>query len=348
MPDLTAAISATLPTLATFVVALVVLAVADRLLLRRGAKDGAENRLARQLVLLALTGVAVVLVILTLPIAESTRNQLLALLGLVLTALLTLSSTTFVANAMAGIMLRSVDNLRPGDFVRVGENFGRVTVRGLFHTELQTEDSDLTTLPNLLLVSNPVTVVRATGTIVSTNVSLGYDNSHAEVEPILLEAATAAELQEPFVQILDLADRAVSYRVAGLLTDVKRLLTVRSNLRRSILDALHAGGIEIVSPSFMNQRVLSADTRVLPHRAPAEPVSTDATKQAPEEMVFDKAEAAERAEELRGSKQELALRIKELEDDVEKAEGDEKARLERELALLQERFALIANEVEPR
>ena len=61
-------------------------------------------------------------------------------------------------------------NFRPGDFVRVGERLGRVTERGLFHTEIQTEDRDLTTLPNLYLVTNPVTVVRASGTIVSTTV----------------------------------------------------------------------------------------------------------------------------------------------------------------------------------
>ena len=38
--------------------------------------------------------------------------------------------------------------------------FGRVTERGLFHTEIQTEDRDLVTLPNLYLVTNPVKVVR--------------------------------------------------------------------------------------------------------------------------------------------------------------------------------------------
>jgi small-conductance mechanosensitive channel len=328
--------------------ALLVLLAADRLLLRRDSDAGGENKLIRQLILLLLTGVAVVLVVLTLPVAESTRNQLLALLGLVLTALLTLSSTTFVANAMAGIMLRSVNNLRPGDFVRVGENFGRVTVRGLFHTEVQTEDSDLTTLPNLLLVSNPVTVVRATGTIVSATVSLGYDNAHSEVEPILLEAAAAAELADPFVQVVDLADHAVGYRVAGFLTDVKRLLTARSNLRRSVLDALHGAGVEIVSPNFMNQRVLTPGARVVPHAAPSEPAAAAPPTEGPDEMVFDKAEAAERARELRESRQQVAARIKELEESVKKAEGEDKTRLERELEVMQTRLARMDRQLEPR
>ena len=42
------------------------------------------------------------------------------------TATVALSSTTFVANTMAGLMLRLVRNFRPGEFVRVGDHFGSV------------------------------------------------------------------------------------------------------------------------------------------------------------------------------------------------------------------------------
>lgn len=90
-----------------------------------------------------------VLVIIALPVASELRGQLLSLFGLAITALLTLSGTTFVSNAMAGLMLRSLANFRAGDFLRVEGHFGRVTERGLLHTEIQTEDRDLVTLPNL-------------------------------------------------------------------------------------------------------------------------------------------------------------------------------------------------------
>ena len=46
----------------------------------------------------------------------------------------------FIGNVMAGLMLRAVRNFRTGDFVRVEKHFGRVTERGLLHTEIQTED----------------------------------------------------------------------------------------------------------------------------------------------------------------------------------------------------------------
>ena len=63
---------------------------------------------------------------------------MLGLLGLVLTGIIGLSSTSFVSNAMAGLMLRSVGSFRSGDFIEVQGNFGRVSARGLFHTEIQT------------------------------------------------------------------------------------------------------------------------------------------------------------------------------------------------------------------
>jgi len=58
------------------------------------------------------------------------------LLGNVLTGVIAFSSTTFVANMMAGLMLRSVKSFTPGDFIEAGDYFGKATERGLFHTEI--------------------------------------------------------------------------------------------------------------------------------------------------------------------------------------------------------------------
>jgi hypothetical protein len=114
--------------------------------------------------------------------------------------------------------------------VRTGDQFGRVTERGPFHTELQTEDRDLTTLPDLFLITNPVTVVRYSGTIVSATVTLGYGVDHALAERLLCRAAEAAGLTEAFVHIVSLGDVSVEYRAAGLLTEVKHLLSAPTSL----------------------------------------------------------------------------------------------------------------------
>ena len=110
--------------------------------------------------MLLLVGLGLVLFLLTLPLEKKTHKELFQLLALLITAVITLSSTTFVSNAMAGFMLRGMQSFRLGDFLRVEKQFGRVTERGLFHTEIQTEERALTTLPNLFLVSHPFTVIR--------------------------------------------------------------------------------------------------------------------------------------------------------------------------------------------
>jgi len=274
-----------LPLLAMLAACAFVLWVAHWLLIRRN--EGGVSSLARQLILLILTVVALILLILTLPVGESTKGDLLSLLGLVFTGVFALSSTTFVSNAMAGFMLRSVKSFRHGDFVRVGEHFGRVTASGLFHTEIQSQDRDLITLPNLYLATKPLTVVRSSGTFTSCEVSLGYDIAWHRVEPLLRQATLKAGLNEPFVQILTLGDFSIVYKAGGICTDVDHLLTQRTRLRKAVLDQLHAAGIEVVSPNFMNQRQLPAAQifSAAPKRASVD----DGKEVSPESKIFDKA-----------------------------------------------------------
>jgi len=53
--------------------------------------------------------------------------------------------------------------------LRVWDPFGRVSERGFFYTEIQTEDRNLATLPNLYLVTNPITVVHVSGTVANAD-----------------------------------------------------------------------------------------------------------------------------------------------------------------------------------
>lgn len=308
------------------------------LLLGRNSALRPEQRLPRQLVLLGLGMVGVVAFVLALPVADSTRNLLLTALGVLASAVLGFSSTSFVANAMAGLMLRATKVFRAGDFIRIGEQFGRVSERGLLHTEIQTEDRALTTLPNLYVVSNPVTVIRSSGTLVSATLSLGYDLHHGTIEPLLIEAARRAELEEPFTRVLELGNFAVTYRVSGFLTDIKKLLTAHSNLCRMVLEVLHGAGIEIVSPTYMNQRRLDQGNRAIP-AAPA-PTVPDEEQGQPEDLMFDKAERAERIEYHLFR---LQSQIQKLEKRLEQTEGEERDRITEELDRYRKKAAALAN-----
>ena len=157
--------------------------------LQKNSAQMTGRRFRNQLIMSGAIFFGLMMVILALPIDATTRGQLLSLIGIIISAGIALSSSTILGNAMAGIMLKTVRNFHSGDFVKVEEHFGRVTERGLFHTEIQTPERDLITLPNMYLATTPVRVILSSGTVVSATVSLGYDIPHSKIEDILLKAA---------------------------------------------------------------------------------------------------------------------------------------------------------------
>lgn len=304
-------------------------------LIGRHADLGNERKLPRQIVMLGLTLVCLVTLVLSLPISESSRNRLIGLIGLLGSGIIAFSSTTVISNLMAGILLRVTKPFRIGDFIRVGDHFGRVSERGLFDTEIQSESRELIAIPNNFLISHPVTTIRSSGTIVSITLSLGYDVHHSRIETLLVKAARECGLEEPFVHILELDNYSVTYRVSGLLTEVKWLITARSSLNRSVLDILHSNGIEIMSPDYMNQRRLSEDRKIIPVTVRDEPSEKPVIA---EDIVFDKAEQAENVEK---EKQELIGKIEELESSLKEASDEDKEHINKRIVEARERLKVL-------
>lgn len=334
-----------LPFLITLLIGILVVTGAYRILIRRRAATGTGNIVGRQLLIALLVGILVVALILELPIDNEPRGQLLSLLGILVTAAVALSSTTLLGNAMAGFMLRSIRNFHAGDFIVVDGHRGRVSELGLLRTEIQTERRNLTTFPNLYLVSNAVTVVRESGTFIAATVSLGYDVPREKIERCLLEAADHAGLTDAFVFVLELGDFSITYQAAGFLEEVKYLISAESKLRASMLDSLHRAGIEIVSPTFMNQRQLKPEKIFIPEGSRAPKRKVAAVKEPrPEERMFDKAELAEAAADAEVQLKVVVEEIEQLQKD-----RDELAKnptLASHLAALETKRALLEAEVQ--
>ncbi|HHE07549.1 MAG TPA: mechanosensitive ion channel, partial [Chlorobaculum parvum] len=209
--------------------------------------------------------------------------------------------------------------------IRIGEHFGRVSERGLFDTEIQTETRELISLPNVYCITNPVTTTRSSGTIISSSLSLGYDLDHRQVESLLAAAAQTSGLAEPFVHILELGNFSVIYRVSGFLEDPKRLISARSKLYASVLDTLHSKGVEIMSPSFMNQRQMSDKAKIIPPTT-AKP-KVEKRKPSAEDIAFDK---AEKAEKLEKEKKQIRQEIEKQEASVKGATNEETKKAKQE------------------
>ena len=325
-----------MPFFFTVISVLLVLWIAHMLLIARQTDLGSEKLFPRLLTMMGLTLIGMVVIVLAIPVESDTRNQIIGLIGLVISAVFVFSSGNIFANLMAGILLRVTSPFRVGDFIQVNEHFGRVAERGLFDTEVQSESCELIAIPNTLLVTHPVATVRNSGVIVSTTLSLAYDLNHNQIRSLLLEAAATSGLKEPFVHIQALGDFSITYRISGVLTEAKELIAARSNLRIAVLDILHREHIEIV-PS--GQRQLDAAEKAL-LRSARQRVKQKAwvDNTVAEEIVFDK---AEQAEQFSTEKSQLHGGIAALEEQLKTAEGEEKQVVSLELEHMKEQLATL-------
>ena len=232
-----------IPVLLVIAIVTAIARLAHWLVRYKQGKNHDSDAFPRQLITLFAVIIAIISVVLVMPVDVSVRNQLFTLLGLVLTVVIAFSSTTFAANILAGFTLRATRRLRPGSFISHGDDLGRITEIGLIQTEIQTRHRNFTYLPNTSLLSEKIMVINPEATIVSAEVSLGYDVHHGVVEKHLLSAAEKCGLEDPHVRVRELGDFSITYRIAGLLKEVKMLITTGSDLRKAILDCLHEAGI---------------------------------------------------------------------------------------------------------
>lgn len=312
----------------------VILWVAYWLLIKRHPDLGNERMFPRQLIMLGLTLLGLLAFVFVLPISDSSRNQLMGLIGILISGIFAFSSTTVISNLMAGVLLRITKPFRVGDFIRIGDHFGRVSERGLFDTEIQTETRELIALPNTYCISNPVATIRSSGTIISASLSLGYDLDHRRIEPLLMEAAQACGLSESFVHILELGNFSVTYRISGFLEEPKRLISARSNLFSCVLDTLHSHDIEIMSPSFMNQRKIGDNAKIIPSITAVK--TPEAPESSAEDIAFDKAEQAEQVE---NEKLQVKQEIEKLEVSLKQVANEDEKKVKKEaLEKMQERL----------
>ena len=172
--------------------------------------------------------------------------------------LVSLGSTTAVANVIAGIVLTYTRAFNVGDQVEVADTRGRVVERSTFVTRIQTLKNVIVSIPNSMVLSNNIINYSKNmgqqGLLVHTGVTIGYDVPWQTVNKLLIAAAEKtehiAENPKPFVLQTSLDDNYVSYEVNGWTRSPEELPKIYSNLHANILDEFHGHKVEITSPHY--------------------------------------------------------------------------------------------------
>ena len=309
----------------------VVLILANIWVFKRLKSVRSEGNVVKNSINIFVVLVGTLAFILALDIEPGLKGNIVTFLGILISAGIALSSTTILGNLFAGIMNQSMSRFRNGDLIKMEEIQGRVVKAGSFHTEIQLEDSNFMTIPNLYIANHPVKLIRKSNTVISTTVSLGYDVPRHTIVDALKEAALVTGLTDPYVYITQLGDFSVSYKIHGFLSDSSKFFSTASQLNAHVMDKLHEQNIEIVSPTFMNQRRADETIFIPKRKAVGKPL--DATEN-PEERIFDEAIKSEKIEKKKDfliSVDEHIQKMKEQlkETDDEGKIADLKKRIER-------------------
>jgi small-conductance mechanosensitive channel len=182
-------------------------------------------------------------------------------LSVLVGVMLSLGATGLVSQAMSGLAVIYSRALTVGDTVRLGDVEGVVSEVGLLSTKLVCAGREVT-FPNSVVIGGAVTnytrLSRATGPLVTTVVTIGYDAPWRQVQALLVGAASQTDgLRRdpaPFVLQRSLGDFYVEYELlAQLEGDATVRPRVLSDLHANVQDAFNAAGVQIMSPHFVLQ-----------------------------------------------------------------------------------------------
>jgi small-conductance mechanosensitive channel len=224
-------------------------------------------RIARVL----LVALAVVAAFPYLPGSQSPAFQGVSLL---LGLIVSLSSSSAISNAIAGIIITYTNAFKNGDRVRIGDTTGDVVTKATFVTQLRTIKNEVVAIPNANVLSSSVQnysrMAQRQGLILHTTVTIGYDAPWRTVHDLLVTAARRTEgLLEnpaPFVLQVGLNDFFVSYQVNAYTRRPNEMVDILSALHANIQDAFNEAGVEIMSPHIFGLRDANAVTIPPAHR----------------------------------------------------------------------------------
>lgn len=204
--------------------------------------------------------------------------------------LISLGSSSAIANIFAGIILTYTRAFLVGDRVKITDTIGDVVEKTLFVTRIRTIKNVVITIPNSAVLSSHVINYSSAASdpdtpplILHTTITLGYDVPWRKVHDVLTKAALATEqvLAEPtpFVLQTSLDDFYVSYELNAFTHSPGIMAKIYSELHQHIQDKCNEADIEILSPHYRavrdgNQTTIPADYLSPDYEAPGFRISS--------------------------------------------------------------------------
>jgi small-conductance mechanosensitive channel len=172
--------------------------------------------------------------------------------------LLSLGSSSLIANLIAGYTMAYRRAFRVGDRIAIGGTIGDVTDVRLMETHLRSVKNEELTIPNSMILNGEVknfsSLARERGLILHTTIGIGYETPWRQVEAMLLMAAARVpelmRVPAPFVLHKALGDFCVTYELNVHCDRPREMYPLYSKLHRAILDVFNEYGVQIMTPAY--------------------------------------------------------------------------------------------------
>ena len=223
-------------------------------------------------------------IVVAYPYVPGSGSEAFKGVSLLVGVVLSLGSSSAIANLIAGYTMTYRRAFKIGDRVKIAGFVGDVTEMKLQVTRLRSPKNEEIVIPNSQILNGEVvnysSLALTQGLILHTEVGIGYETPWRQVEAMLVMAAesTPGVLREPrpFVLQKALGDFAITYELNAYCDNPQAMPTLYTALHRQVLDVFNQYGIQIMTPAYEGD---PASPKLVPpelwHLAPASAAASE-------------------------------------------------------------------------
>ncbi|MGB5062961.1 MAG: mechanosensitive ion channel domain-containing protein [Candidatus Competibacter sp.] len=219
-------------------------------------------------------------VVMAYPYVPGSQSDAFKGISIFLGLIISLGSSSIIANIIAGYSLAYRRPFKIGDRVKINGTVGDVMEMRVLVARLRSPKNEEIVLPSTTILNGEVinysTLAREQGLVLHTTVGIGYETPWRQVEAMLRLAAdrTVGLLKQPapFVLKTTLGDFAVTYELNAYCKDPQAMARLYSTLHENILDIFNEHSVAIMTPAYISD---PPEPKIVPkdqwYAAPATP-----------------------------------------------------------------------------
>ena len=233
--------------------------------------------------------VIVFAVVVIYPYVPGSQSDAFKGISIFLGVIISLGSSSIIANIIAGYSLAYRRPFKIGDRVKINGAIGDVMEMRVLVARLRSPKNEEIVIPSTAILNGEVinysTLAREQGLVLHTTIGIGYETPWRQVDAMLRLAAdrTVGLLKQPapFVLKTALGDFAVTYELNAYCKDPQAMARLYTTLHENILDVFNEHGVAIMTPAYISD---PPEPKIVPkdqwYAAPAAP-PTESAQPAP-------------------------------------------------------------------